>query len=99
MVRCPKCKNTFRAEEEDSPEPTKKANTGLKKPGAPAGKPRHREDDLAPAGRGKQDEPRGSRARESGGNKTVLILSGLGAVLLLTGGILIATGVFSSNSG
>jgi len=36
-----------------------------------------------------------ARARGAGGNKTVPILIGVGAVLLLTGGILIATGVFT----
>ena len=73
MVRCPKCNNTFRAEEEDPPAAVKKPTSALKKPGGPVAKSRHREDDLEPPRRGgrdtrdsgsRDDEPRGSRARE-----------------------------------
>ncbi|MBI1915600.1 MAG: caspase family protein [Planctomycetes bacterium] len=102
MVRCPKCKNTFRAEEEDPPAPPKKTagagERGVSTPrsprgGGPVGKPRHREDDLE-SPRGKHEKP-----KASGNKTTVLVLAGLGAALLLTGGILIATGVFSSGDG
>src|SRR5438552_2702318 len=80
-VRCPKCKNTFRVEEEDPPAPAKKADA-IKKPGAPAaaGKSRHREDDLEPSRR----DSRAGSSREAKTNplstKTkMMALAGVGA--------------------
>src|SRR5207249_1386497 len=93
IVRCPKCKNTFRVAEEAPPAPPKKPAGAIKKPGGPAAKSRHREDDLELV-----DSPRKQdRSKKGGGNKTVPIMIGVGAVLVLAGGILLATGVFSSD--
>jgi WD40 repeat protein len=91
-VSCPKCKHSFRVEEEEAPAPAKKPGAAIKKPGGP-GKSRHREDDLEPAHSAKEKKG----AKESGSNKTVPIMIGVGAVLVLAGGILLATGVFSGD--
>src|SRR5438128_11635882 len=86
IVRCPKCKNNFRVEEDEAPPaPAKKTAGAIQKPGGPVGRARHREDDLAPA----HSSPKRDKAAESNGNKQLLVvLCGLGAVLLLAGGIL-----------
>ncbi|HKB41158.1 MAG TPA: caspase family protein [Gemmataceae bacterium] len=100
-VRCPRCKNTFRARAEAPPAAGKKpaaadgkkpaAAGAIKKPGTgPAAKPRRREDALE-SPRKKQEEP------EPSGKKKVVILLGLGAVLLIAGAVVMATGVLGGD--